>query len=111
MRRIVTALIASAALALAAGASATPASAQDLIEYALMADLPAATAAQADTDGGFSRAAAGTTVELTDFRIDPMFVDYSGESMRLGADIDFWVDDAKGRRDRQLDARPLPGGD
>jgi hypothetical protein len=45
--------------------------------------------------GGVLSRAAGTTVELTDFTIDPTFIDYDGESMRLGARIDFRVDDAK----------------
>jgi hypothetical protein len=106
MRRIVTALVASAALALGAGASAAPASAQDLIEYALMADVPAATGAQPSPDGAFTRAA-GTTVELTDFTIDPTFIAYDGESMLFGAGIDFWVDDARVDVIDSYQTRPL----
>jgi hypothetical protein len=87
MRRIVTALLTALAVALGVGASATPASAQDLIEYALMAGVTADSNAQLGPDGAVSRAA-GKTVELTDFVIDSKFVDYYGESMLLGAGID-----------------------
>jgi hypothetical protein len=78
VRKLVPALLAALALALGAGASAIPVSAQDLIEYAVMADVPAATRAQPAPDGAFTRAA-GTTVELTDFTIDPTLIDYDGE--------------------------------
>jgi hypothetical protein len=87
MRTIVTALLAALALALGAGSSAAPASAQDLIEYALMAGVAADAGAPAGPDGAVS-GAAGKTVELTDFVIDGTFSDHYGESMLLGAGIE-----------------------
>jgi hypothetical protein len=87
MRSIVTALLAALALALGAGASATAASAQDLIEYALMAGVAADTGAQPGPDGAVSRAA-GKTVELTDFTIDPTFINDYGEPMPLRPALD-----------------------
>jgi hypothetical protein len=79
MRTLVTALLAALTAALGVGASATPAPARDLIEYALMADVPADNGAPPGPHGGLSRAA-GTTVELTDFTID-------GGSALLGAGL------------------------
>jgi hypothetical protein len=69
MRTLVTALLAAMTVALGVGASATPAFAQDLIEYALMANAPADNGARPGPHGALSLAA-GTTVELTDFTVD-----------------------------------------
>jgi hypothetical protein len=80
MRKLVTALLAAVTVALGVGACATPASAQDLIEYALMADVPADNGARPGPQGALTRAA-GTTVELTDFTID-------GASGLLGTALD-----------------------
>jgi hypothetical protein len=92
-------------VALGAGASATPASAQDLIEYALMAGVAADAGAPPGPDGAVS-GAAGKTVELTDFVIDGTFIDHHGESMLLGAGIESRASYDRG--DARVSITPCP---
>jgi hypothetical protein len=102
VRKLIAALLSALALALAAGA--TPAAAQDLIEYALMADVPADTGAQPGPDGADHLTTNGDSLLLgagIDSRASYDRGDATGldhaVSRLLGADIDFGADHARER--------------